>query len=160
MTGWRLGYAIGPEKVISKMGLLLQTIISCVPPFIQYAGITALTDGREYNRLMVGKLQQRRDEIVHGLNSLPGVSCLTPSGAFYVFPNITKTGLTSEQFADLMLEKAGVALLPGSNFGKYGEGYVRLSYATDQETIQEAIEKMRETIAEVEYARPSVSQPG
>lgn len=143
MTGWRLGYAIGPEDVIEKMGLLLQTIISCLPPFIQYAGITALTNGQEYNRQMVDTLRQRRDEIVQGLNSLPGVSYLTPDGAFYAFPNITETGLTSKQFADLMLERAGIALLPGTNFGKHGEGYVRLSYATSQKTVAEAIERMR-----------------
>jgi len=146
MTGWRLGYAIGPEEVISKMGLLLETIISCVPPFIQYAGITALSEGREYSHSMVANLRQRRDEIVRGLNSLPGVSCLSPSGAFYAFPNITGTGLTSEQFVDLMLDKAGVALLSGTNFGKYGEGYVRLSYATSPEIIAEAIEAMRQVL--------------
>ena len=142
MTGWRLGYAVGPEDVIAKMGLLLQTIISCVPPFIQYAGIPALAD-EQYNRRMVGLLQQRRDEIVCGLNSLPGVSCLKPEGAFYAFPNIAGTGLSSDEFTNLMLDEAGVALLPGTNFGEYGEGYVRLSYATSKEVIEEAIERMR-----------------
>jgi len=151
MTGWRLGYAIGPEEVIEKMGLLLQTTISCVSPFIQHAGVTALSNKRvgEYNQWMVGVLRQRRDQIILGLNSLLGVSCLTPEAAFYAFPNITGTGLTSQQFADLMLEKAGVALLPGTNFGKHGEGYVRLSYATDKETIEEAIERMRLVIEEL-----------
>ena len=146
MTGWRLGYAIGPEEVIQKMGLLLQTIISCLPPFIQYAGITALADGEGYNQSLVSKLRQCRDAMVYGLNSLPEVSCLVPSGAFYAFPSITKTGLTSEEFAAFILEKAGVALLPGTNFGTHGEGYVRLNYAIPLEIIEEAIEKMREVL--------------
>lgn len=146
MTGWRLGYAIGPEEVIEKMGLLLQTILSCLPPFIQYGGIAALTDGWRFTSLMMQQLRRRRDLIVSGLNSLPGISCLTPQAAFYAFPNITNTGLTSDQFANMMLEKAGVALLPGTNFGKYGEGYVRLSYATSEKVIEEAIEKMREVL--------------
>lgn len=146
MTGWRLGYAVGPERLIAKMNLLLQTVISCVPPFVQWAGITALTDGREHNRRMLLDLRQRRNEIVGGMNSLKGVSCLEPEGAFYTFPNITKTGLSSQEFADLMLDRAGVALLPGTNFGQYGEGYVRLSYATARGNIAEAIDKMREVL--------------
>lgn len=143
MTGWRLGYAIGPEEVIDKMGLLLQTIISCVPPFIQYGGVAALTAGGRFTELMMEELRRRRDIIVPGLNSLSGVSCLTPDAAFYAFPNIAETGLSSEQFADIMLERAGVALLPGSNFGKYGEGYVRLSFTTSLETIERALEAIR-----------------
>lgn len=146
MTGWRLGYAVGPEELISKMGLLLQTIVSCLPPFIQYAGITALKHGASYNRNMVYTLRQRRDEMVSGLNSLPRISCPQPNATFYAFPNITKTGMTSQEFADLMLERAGVALLPGTNFGKHGEGYVRLSYATSKENIRQAIERMKEVL--------------
>lgn len=141
MTGWRLGYAIGPEEVIAKMGLLLQTIISCVPPFIQYGGIAALSDS-DFTLDMMQHLRGLRDTVVLGLNSLPGVTCLAPEAAFYAFPNITRTGLASQQFADIMLERAGIALLPGTNFGNYGEGYVRLSYATSRESINEAIEKM------------------
>lgn len=146
MTGWRLGYAIGPEDVIEKMGLLLQTTISCVPPFIQHAGIIALTEGQMYVDIMVDTLRHLRNAMVNGLNSLPGVLCLTPDGAFYAFPSIAKTGFTSQQFADLMLEEAGVALLPGTNFGKYGEGYVRLSYATHIQTIGKAIERMKKAL--------------
>lgn len=144
MTGWRLGYAIGPEPIIEKMDLLLQTVISCVPPFIQYGGISALDAASEQIVTgMVNELRNRRDVIVQGLNSLPGVSCQVPGGAFYVFPNVVKTGLTAEQFADFMLEKAGVSLLPGPNFGKYGEGHVRLSYTVSLEAIEESIERMR-----------------
>lgn len=144
MTGWRLGYAIGPEPVIEKMNLLLQTVISCMPPFIQYGGISALDAvGEQAVASMVNELRNRRDIIVQGLNSLPGVSCQVPGGAFYVFPNVAKTGLTAEQFANFMLEKAGVALLPGPNFGKYGEGHVRLSYTVPVEAIEESIGRMR-----------------
>lgn len=148
MTGWRLGYAIGPEEVIGKMGLLLQTTISCLPPFIQYGGITALIDGQKFTKEMMEELRRRRDITVSGLNRIRGISCLNPEGAFYVFPNITETGLSSEQFANVMLEEAGVALLPGTDFGEYGQGYVRLSYAVSRPIIEEAIEKIGKVLGE------------
>jgi aspartate/methionine/tyrosine aminotransferase len=143
MTGWRLGVATGPDDVISKMGLLLETTTSCVSPFIQRAGIEALKGKQEPIIKMVDEFRKRRDIIVEGLNSLPGVTCLKPRGAFYVFPNIKKTGLTSEEFAELMLTQAGVALAPGPIFGEYAEGYVRLCYANSIETINKAIERMK-----------------
>ena len=98
---------------------------------------------------MVAQFRLRRDVIVEGLNSLEGVSCLKPEGAFYVFPNITGTGLKSQEFADIMLEKAGVACLSGTAFGEYGEGYVRFSYANSVENIREAISRIKKTLAEV-----------
>lgn len=143
MTGWRLGVATGPAEVISKMGLLLETTTSCVSPFIQRAGIEALKGNQDQIVKMVQEFRHRRDVIVKGLNTLPGVTCLKPKGAFYVFPNIRKTGLTSEEFAELMLTKGGVAITPGNYFGEQGEGYVRLCYANSIETINRAIEKMR-----------------
>lgn len=143
MTGWRLGVATGPAEVISKMGLLLETTTSCVSPFIQRAGIEALKGNQEPIIKMVEEFRKRRDTIVEGLNSLPGVTCLKPQGAFYVFPNIKRTGLTSEEFAELMLSQAGVALAPGPIFGEYAEGYVRLCYANSIETINKAIERMK-----------------
>lgn len=146
MTGWRLGYAIGPEELIEKMTLLLQTIISCLPEFIQRGGVRALTASQKPVRRMLAEYKRRRDLIVKGLNSLPGVSSILPDGAFYVFPNIAKTGLTSEEFSELMLEKAGVALLPGTNFGQYGQGYVRLCYANSRKNIEEAIKRMRQVL--------------
>jgi aspartate/methionine/tyrosine aminotransferase len=142
MTGWRLGVAIAPQKVIEKMGLLVQTICSCVPPFIQRAGIVALKEDQSEIRKMMQVYKERRDVLVGGLNKIRGISCLKSEGAFYVFPNITKTGLTSEAFSDLMLSKARVALLPGTNFGKYGKGYVRLTYATSLENIKEGLRRM------------------
>ncbi len=146
MTGWRLGVAIGPEKVIEKMGLLVQTLCSCVPPFIQRAGIEAIKGDQKEVRKMMTTYKKRRDFMVDELNKIPGITCLKGDGAFYVFPNITKTGMTSEQFADFILQGANVALLPGTNFGKYGKGYVRLTYATDIENIKEGISRIKKAL--------------
>jgi aspartate aminotransferase len=146
MTGWRLGVAIAPQKVIEKMGLLVQTICSCVPPFIQRAGIAALKEDQTEIVRMMQIYEERRDVLVDGLNRIPGINCLKSEGAFYVFPNITKTGMTSEEFADLMLSKARVALLPGTNFGKYGKGYVRLTYATSLDNIREGLKRIRKVL--------------
>ena len=142
MTGWRLGVATGPSELISKMGLLLETTTSCVSPFIQRAGLEALRGRQESIEIMIEEYRRRRDVIVDGLNTLPGVSCLKPKGAFYVFPNIKKTGLSSSEFANFMLNEAGVALVPGPVFGEYGEGYVRLTYANSVENITGGIERM------------------
>ncbi len=151
MSGFRLGYVLGPEEVIEKMALLMQTVFSCMPPFVQAAGLAALEDDSFKDmKGMMTQLKKRRDFLVDALNQLPGVTCLRPGGAFYVFPNIRGTGMTSDQFADLMLEKAGVALLPGTAFGEYGEGYVRLCYATlRQQKIAEALAKIAETLERV-----------
>jgi len=146
MTGWRLGVAIGPREIIEKMGLLVQTLCSCVPPFIQRAGIAALKGDQTEIRRMMEIYKERRDLLVNGLNKIPGISCLKNEGAFYVFPNITKTEMTSEEFADFILNKAKVALLPGTNFGKYGEGYVRLTYATGIENIKEGLKRIEEAL--------------
>jgi len=142
MTGWRLGVVIGPEEVIEKMGLLVQTLCSCVPPFVQRAGIEAINHDQTEIREMMKIYKERRDLLVDGLNKIPGISCLKNEGAFYVFCNITKTGMTSEQFADFALEKAKVALLPGTSFGEYGQGYIRLTYATSLENIKEGIKRL------------------
>jgi len=146
MTGWRLGVVIAPEELVKKMNLLLETTSSCVSPFIQRAGIEALSGDQEAVNKMVKEYKHRRDIIVEGLNSLPGISCLKPSGAFYVFPNINKTGMTSKEFADFMLVEAGVAVAPGSIFGEHGEGYVRMAYANSIENINEAIIKMNDAL--------------
>lgn len=144
MSGWRLGYAIGPEAVIEKMNLLVQTIMSCLPSFIQYGGVKAFDHESDHHVMrMVGELRARRNLLVRGLNELPGISCELPGGAFYAFPNIRRTGLSANQFADYMLEEAGVALLPGTNFGRYGQGHVRLSYSVSSHVIQEGLERMK-----------------
>jgi aspartate/methionine/tyrosine aminotransferase len=136
MTGWRLGVAIGPEDVIGKMGLMLQLTTSCVPPFVQRAGIEAIRGPQDAVIEMMGAYRERRDLLVAGLNDLPGVTCLTPGGAFYVFPNIRGTGMDENAFTEAMLSEAGVAVLPGTAFGEHGTGYVRLCYATGSDNIR------------------------
>ena len=138
--------AIGPAEVIEKMGLLVQTLCSCVPPFIQRAGIAALQGDQQPIRDMMRTYRRRRDVLVDGLNEIAGIKCLKGEGAFYVFPNITGTGMTSDEFAEFALTKAKVALLPGNNFGKYGEGYVRLTCSNSIENIQEAIRRLTEAL--------------
>lgn len=143
MTGWRIGIAIGPEDVIAKMSLLLQTTSSCVPPFIQYAALEAITGDQSEVRVMSKEYKERRDLLVDGLNNIEGISCVKPGGAIYAFPNITKTGMTSDEFADFVLREANVALLPGTNFGDYGEGYVRMCYVNSKENIREGLKRIK-----------------
>ena len=143
MTGWRLGFGIMPVELAARVELLLTHAVGSTAHFTQFAGLAAITGPQEMVADMVREYQHRRDLIVDGLNTLPGFSCQKPQGAFYVFPNITGTGLSSTELANLVLEKAGVALLPGSAFGAFGEGYLRLSYATSMENIQKGLEKIR-----------------
>jgi len=142
MTGWRVGAVIGPVDVIEKMSLLLNLTSSCVPPFVQRGAMEAISGDQSAVVVMMEEYKSRRDLLVKGLNEISGVSCLTPGGSFYVFPNITKTGLTSDEFAELMIHH-GVSLLAGNNFGQYGEGYVRLCYATSKERIIEGLKRIR-----------------
>ena len=148
MTGWRLGTAIGPEAVIEKMGLLVQTLCSCTAPFVQRAAIAATLGDQKPVREMMATYRRRRDMMVDGLNRLPGVHCLNSEGALYTFPNITGTGRTSQEFSDFMLEKAGVALLPGTDFGSAGEGYVRLAFTTREDKIMEGLKRMKQALEE------------
>ncbi len=143
MTGWRLGYGIMPKKLAECVGLLLTHSLGSTAHFSQFAGIEAVVGPQDMVDRMVTEYQRRRDVIVAGLNAIPGISCQKPQGAFYVFPNIKNTGKTSNELANLILEKAGVALLPGSCFGEYGEGYLRLSYATSIPTIEKGLARIR-----------------
>ncbi len=142
MTGWRLGSVIAPKVVIERMMLLLQTTSSCVSAFIQRAGIAAIEGSQSSVYEMMAAYRRRRDLLVQGLNEIPGVKCHLPGGAFYAFPNISSFGLSSEEFAEFMLEEANVALLPGSNFGSQGEGFVRLVYASSEANIRLALERI------------------
>ena len=142
MTGFRLGYAIAPQHIAEKLGLMVQTTISCVPHFIQEAGIVALKRCAYYNKSIVESYRVQRDWIVGELNKM-GLPCASPEGAFYVMPNIMGTGLNSKKFTEFMLQN-GVALLPGTDFGQYGEGFVRISYASKYENLKGAIDKMKE----------------
>jgi aspartate/methionine/tyrosine aminotransferase len=142
MTGWRLGYMIVPPALAERLELLLTHSIGCTAAFTQVAGIEALTGPQERIGEVVAEYQRRRDFLVAGLNAIPGVSCQTPQGAFYVFPNVKSFGLTSKEIARRLLEEAGVAVLAGSDFGAGGEGYLRLCYATSIEVLKESLEKM------------------
>jgi aspartate/methionine/tyrosine aminotransferase len=141
MTGWRLGYGIMPERLVERVSLLLNHGVGCTAHFTQIAGIEALTGPQDSVDRMVAEFQRRRERIVDGLSRLRGVRCCKPEGAFYVFPNIEATGLTSEDFAGRMLE-GGVALLPGTAFGEHGRGYVRLAFTNSLEAIDRALESM------------------
>ncbi len=146
MTGWRLGYGIMPKALAEKVSLLLTHSVGCTAQFTQIAGVEALTGSQNGVDEVVAEYQRRRDAIVDGLNSIPGVTCQRPQGAFYVFPNIKALGKSSSELANLLLDEAGVALLPGSAFGKGGEGYLRLAYANSIENIQQAIAQFKVAI--------------
>jgi len=147
MTGWRLGYGIMPEALAERVELLLTHSIGCTAAFTQQAGLEALQGPQEQAEAVVAEYQRRRDVLVAGLNGMPGVTCRTPQGAFYVFPNVkgwrmSTSERTSNEVADYLLEEAGVAVLPGSAFGAYGEGYLRLCFANSMENIEKALERM------------------
>jgi len=145
MTGWRLGYIVVPIKMAARLQDFLVSAVSCTAAFTQWAGVEALTGDQRFISQMMTRFREKRDRIVQGLNSVPGFSCLSPRGAFYAFPNIKKTGMTSQECTDHLLYKAGVAVLPGTAFGPYGEGYLRFSYATTLETIDTAIQRIKES---------------
>lgn len=142
MTGWRLGVAIGPENLIKKMTNLTSTIASCVPPFIQIAGIEAITGDQQAVKHMIKTYHERSKLLVNGLNNVNGISCLMPKGAIYAFPNITGTGMNSSQFSELLLSKCNIAVTPGHCFGANGEGYVRFSTVNGDNTIRAALRRI------------------
>ncbi|MFW9844204.1 MAG: pyridoxal phosphate-dependent aminotransferase [Candidatus Thorarchaeota archaeon] len=143
MTGWRLGYLIGPEQLVKKMTTIVVNALTCTSGFIQKAGIAALTGPMDDFNRMKNAFRERRDIIVKGLNEIPGFNCIMPQGAFYAWVNITGTGRTSVELAHYLLHEAGIACLPGTAFGKGGEGYLRFSYATSSDIISEAIIRMK-----------------
>jgi len=143
MTGWRLGYGIMPAPIAKLVALLGQNNYSCTATFVQDAGVAALHGPDEPVRAMVAQFKARRDAIVTGLNSLPGITCQSPDGAFYVFPNVRDITHDDVKLATYLLEEAHVAGLGGSCFGEAGRGYLRFSYANSLEAIETAIERMR-----------------
>jgi aspartate aminotransferase len=146
MTGWRLGYGTMPVKLAEQISKLQTNSNSCTASFTQMAGIEALTGPQEESKKMMAEFKARRDLIVDGLNKIPGFTCLKPKGSFYVFPNITGTGMKSRQLEEHLLDEAGVAGLSGTSFGEYGEGYLRFSYANSQENLRKALEKIQEVL--------------
>lgn len=153
MSGWRLGYAVAPGHLVEPMTRLVTNLFSCTPPFVQRGGLAALTGPDRCLSQMVARLRVRRDQLLLGLASIPGVRCESPAGAFFAFPDIRaileRGGLTSEQFARRLLESSGVATLAGTAFGPGGEGYLRISYATTPAAIDSAVSALRRAAQEV-----------
>jgi aspartate/methionine/tyrosine aminotransferase len=142
MTGWRLGYMITPVELAERLELLMTHATGCTATFTQYAGIEALTGPQDFVSEMVKEYQNRRDRMLSLVNAIPGVHAQTPQGAFYLFPNIKATGLTSKDIAARLIDEAGVAILSGTDFGSGGEGYIRLVYANSMEKIEEGVDRI------------------
>lgn len=149
MTGWRLGALIGPAEVMERMAALLQTTSSCVSSFIQSAGVEAIRGSQDAVYKMMAEYKNRRDILVAGLNEVKGFRCQTPGGAFYVFPNISETGLTDIEVCEQLMDQAGVVTVPGSCFGEHGNGHIRLCYATDKHSIMSAIKRIKQWASKI-----------
>ena len=147
MTGWRLGFGVFPPALVEPVTRLAINSVSCTSAFSQYAAIAALDGPQDGVAEMVAEFRRRRDVIVGGLNEIPGISCVGPQGAFYAFANITGTGLRAGELADRLLYEAGVAALPGTAFGSWGEGFLRLSYANSVVNIQAALDAIKSLLA-------------
>ncbi len=146
MTGWRIGYGVMPIELVEPISRLATNSVSCTAGFTQMAALEALNGSRDSVRSMVAEFKKRRSIIVDGLNSIKGIRCPLPRGAFYVFPNVEGTGMTSRQFAADLLTEAGVACLPGESFGKFGEGFVRFSFANSTENIEKALDRIEDFV--------------
>jgi aspartate aminotransferase len=146
MTGWRLGYVAAREPLTEQILKVQQHAVTCASPFTQYAGLAALAGSQEPVQQMVDVYAKRREIIVDGLNSLPAVTCPQPEGAFYAFPDVSGTGMSSAEFTQKILEEAKVAFTPGVAFGTGGEGYVRLSFANSTHAIEKAVARMQEAL--------------
>ncbi len=146
MTGWRLGYGVMRKDLAQKNTQLMINSNSCTCAFVQRAGVEALKGPQDEPAKMVAEFKRRREVIVSGLNKIKGITCRKPRGAFYVFPNITGTGMNCRQLSDYLLNNAGVAVLSGTAFGRYGEGYLRLSFANSVENIEKALDRIAEAL--------------
>ena len=146
MTGWRLGYGVMRKDLAQKVAQLQTNSNSCTCTFTQMAGIEALKGSQAEPERMDAEFKKRREVIVSGLNNIKGITCKKPRGAFYVFPNITGTGMDCRKLSDHLLYNAGVAVLPGTSFGKYGEGYLRLSFANSIENIKKALDRISQAV--------------
>ena len=143
MTGWRMGYGIMPPWLVDAVSKLMVNSNSCTASFTQRAGIAALEGPQNEVEAMVAEFRRRRDAFCKGLNELPGFRCAIPQGAFYAFPNVEGTGMSSKELAERLLQEAGVACLNGASFGAFGQGYLRFSYANSLENLMEALDRMR-----------------
>ena len=153
MTGWRLGYGVMQEQLAEQVTKLQINSNSCPNSFVQFGGLAALTGSQEEPQAMVREFEHRRGVIVDGLNSIDGITCLTPKGAFYVFPNVKqlveRTGKSAKELANHFLDDGGVAVLSGTAFGKYGEGYLRFSYANSVDNINRALERIETSLRKI-----------
>ncbi len=149
MTGWRLGYGVMREYLAVLIAKLQTNSNSCTATFTQRAGMEALTGPQDDVDRMVAKFKTRRDVIIEGLNAIPKVSCRIPKGAFYAFPNVKKIGWEAKKLADFLMNEAGVAVLSGVSFGKYGEGYIRISYANSVENIKEGLFRIKKALQNI-----------
>jgi aspartate/methionine/tyrosine aminotransferase len=146
MTGWRLGYAIVPASLVQMYGQLIINTISCAPTFAQIGAVEALRGPQGPVEAMVEEFRARRDLVVDGLNAIPGIRCLRPSGAFYAFPDVSGTGLSGAQLAELLLHEAGVCVLAGTAFGGVGTDHIRISYANSRENLTRALERIGDLV--------------
>jgi aspartate/methionine/tyrosine aminotransferase len=147
MTGWRCGYAAVPRPLVDPLTRLITNSVSCVPGFVQAAGIAALTGPQDSVTAMVAEFRHRRDLVVAGLNALPGVSCRIPHGAFYAFPDVSQVPIPPPQLAERLLEEAGVALLTGDGFGAQGDRHLRISYANSTAQLELALDRIGNFLA-------------
>jgi aspartate/methionine/tyrosine aminotransferase len=152
MTGWRLGYGVMPEDLATQISKLQTNCTSCTTTFSQIAGVEALEGNPDVLNGMVEEFRKRRDLIVDGLNAIEGITCHRPGGAFYVFPNITGTGRGSKELEEFLLIEAGVACLSGTAFGKYGDGFLRFSYANSMPMIEQALDRIDRALRRVPVA--------
>lgn len=152
MTGWRMGWSVWPKPLYDNARKLAVNSHSCVNAPAQWAGLAALTGPQDAVGMMLAEFDRRRKAVVKGLNALPGISCIVPKGAFYAFPNVSKTGWKAKKLASALLEDAGVATIGGPDFGVHGEGYIRLSYANSLENIERALERMGTFLASAKAA--------
>jgi aspartate/methionine/tyrosine aminotransferase len=143
MTGWRLGYAVAPPEVVPALGLMVVNTYTSVAEFTQYAAIDALKDREGNTPRMVAEFARRRDQFVRGLNGVPGFRCLPPEGAFYAWVDISGTGISAEELCGILLEDAGVAVIPGAAFGRAGKDFIRFSFASSMATLEQAVDRMQ-----------------
>jgi aspartate/methionine/tyrosine aminotransferase len=152
MTGWRMGYAVWPKALAEHATRLAINCHSCVNAAAQWAGIAALQGPKDDVAKMMKAFDERRGIIVRELNNIPGFSCVDPSGAFYAFPNIGKTGIPAKKLELALLEEVGVAVIAGTSFGAFGEGYLRFSYANSVDNIRAACERIRTWLTQKKVA--------
>ena len=148
MTGWRIGYGVMPIDLVEPISRLSTNSVSCTASFTQIASLEALSGSQDEPEKILAEFRKRRDIIVDGLNSITGIHCPMPKGAFYVFPSIEGTGMTSRRFADALLEEYGVACLAGESFGEYGTGCIRFSFANSTDNIKVALERIEKMVKE------------